>query len=495
MLYSSLSMKLLDKLKNFRLDKNSINTEKIKAWFISTGKQLLFTLKNIDYKKLRLSKKSGIYIGAVILVIVVSIAGRKSPVGNDWESVLPDSEVFSGDTLGQTEESDIYMAFFFEVFDLVKNKFWNQLTDEQLGTITKLAVERVSEIEIAQAPTTRDATRAMLQEQMKDMSDEQKEEFLAKVTDIVLANLEPFGRSRLYTQQKRTELANTVNNIKPEVNHYDNLEVTEEASPEEITKAYEDKKSELEAQPQTPEVQKEIQEVEKAFEVVGDQGNKNLYDQAGINPTIDNRLITPNIFYIHITKFSPTTVEELQRVMDKVDNNGANLDTLIIDLRGNIGGAIDGLPYFLGPFIGQNQYAYQFFSRGEREDFITKTGWMQSLVRYKKVVILTDGGAQSSAEVFAATLKKYNVGVTVGTPTKGWGTVESVFKINNQMDPENEVYSVLLVHSLTLKEDGTPIEGNGVQPLINITSPNWEVELNRYFNNQEILNAVRSLVN
>jgi len=58
-------------------------------------------------------------------------------------------------------------------------------------------------------------------------------------------------------------------------------------------------------------------------------------------------------------------------VTKKVDQ-GEALDSLILDLRGNIGGSVDVLPYLLGPFIGQNNYAYQFLHQGKR--LITKHG-------------------------------------------------------------------------------------------------------------------------
>ncbi len=320
-----------------------------------------------------------------------------------------------------------------------------------------------------------------------------KKSLLQKQLILYWPNLEPFGRSRLYTSQKQQALSNTVKNVDPNVDHYSALGVDKEATPEQVADAYISKIEELNQQEQTPEVEQEKVKVERAKEVLGDTGNKEVYDDSGANPTIDNRLISPRIAYIHITKFSPTTVEELDRVMQKY-NSGAELDTLIIDLRGNIGGAIDGLPFFLGPFIGQEQYAYQFFKRGEKQDFITKTGWLPSLVRYKKVIVLIDEQVQSSGEVFASVLKKYNVGVLVGVPTKGWGTVEAVFKINNQVDPENETYSALMVHSLTLREDSLPIEGRGVEPLVNINDPNWQQELYSYFSNQELVNAVANLV-
>jgi len=449
-------------------------------------------LKPLKIKSLKITRRQFVTLAAVTLVVAVTILGRKSPFGNKWEDVLPSSEIFGGSGSEESQD-DKYTTFFFEVYDLIMNYYWNKLSDEQLANITKLAVQKVTDQEISSSPLTKNDLRAILFTAMEGKSDAEKKDFITKVADIVLANLEPFGRSRLYTAQKQQELSNTVKNIDPNADHYGALGVPKEASLDQIASAYTAKMAELKQKEQTPEVQAEIQKVELANKVIGDTGNKQVYDESGANPTIENRLISPRIAYIHITKFSPTTVEELNRVMEKYDT-GSELDTLIVDLRGNIGGAIDGLPYFLGPFIGQNQYAYQFFKRGEKQDFITKAGWLPSLVRYKKVIALIDGQVQSSGEVFAAVLKKYNVGVLVGVPTKGWGTVEAVFKISNQLDPENETYSALLVHSLTLRDDNLPIEGRGVDPLVNITNPNWQSELYKYFSSQEIVNAVASLV-
>ncbi|OGC45242.1 hypothetical protein A2V49_01420 [candidate division WWE3 bacterium RBG_19FT_COMBO_34_6] len=450
-------------------------------------KQIKFTKIN-----LKLPKKQLITIAIILAVIILAVVGRKSPFGQDWNKVLPDSSIFDENSPKSADDNK-YTAFFFEVYDLILQKYWNQLSDEQLINLTKLAMEKITEQPVLGTIATRQDLRENIIKTMENKNEVEKKDFIAKITDLVLANLEPFGRSRLYTSKKQQELSNTVKNVNPDINHYDILGVDKNASKEQVSLAYNQKLNELKNKGQTPETKQDLANVEKAYEVLTDEGNKKVYDDVGANPTMPSRLISPRIYYVHITKFSPTTVEELKRVMDKVDQ-GDQLDTLILDLRGNIGGAIDGLPYFLGPFIGNNQHAYQFFARGNKEDFITKTGWIPSLVRYKKVVILTDKQVQSSAEVFAAVLKKYNVGIIVGTATKGWGTVESVFKINNQPDSENETYSVLLVHSLTLREDGVPIEGKGVDPTVSTDLPNWEGEFNRYFNFPELTGAVRQLL-
>lgn len=148
---------------------------------------------------------------------------------------------------------------------------------------------------------------------------------------------------------------------------------------------------------------------------------------------------------------------------------------------------------FQALLIGQDQYAYQFFQQGEKTDFKTRSGWLPSLVRYKKVVILVNENTQSSAEVMAAVLKKYNVGVVVGTRTRGWGTIEKVFPLENQLN-EGEKYSLFLVHSLTLRDDGQPIEGRGIDPLIDITDSNWESQLYSYFHYSELTKAIKEIL-
>jgi len=99
---------------------------------------------------------------------------------------------------------------------------------------------------------------------------------------------------------------------------------------------------------------------------------------------------------------------------------------------------------------------------------------------------------QSSSEVMASTLKKYNVGILVGTKTKGWGTIEKVFPLENQIDDKVK-YSMFLVHSLTLREDNQPIEGRGVDPHIDINSDNWDDQLLDYFNYPALVKAVKEV--
>ena len=391
-------------------------------------------------------------------------------------------------------KENTYSPFLSEVYDKIKENYWKSLSDEELTHLFVLGIEKL----VGQPQSLKKENKEELLKTadtiLKEIdSQEKKKEFVAQLADIVLANLEPFGRSRLYSKKDETALKNNVENKNPSVDQYEILGVLENDSQEKIKEAYRVKEQELvvEAKTSTEAAQK-LSQIENSFRVLGDEESRQLYDTTGVEPTITYRLLRSNIFYLYFSKISPTTFDELQRVTKKVDS-GEDLDTLILDLRGNIGGSIDILPYLLGPFIGEDSYAYQFFHQGERTDFKTRVGWLPSLVRYKRVVVLIDKETQSSAEVIAATLKKYNVGVLVGVTTRGWGTIERVFKLDSQFDDKEE-YSMFLVHSLTLRDDGQPIEGQGVEPTVNINNLGWENELYKYFHCEELTEVVKELI-
>lgn len=393
-------------------------------------------------------------------------------------------------TKAEIVHKDKYIAFWSEVYDLIKANYWEKIPDEQLTNLYVLGIEKLTKQPQPEKPKNKTELQKTLEKIFKEITAEQKKkEFATQLADIVLANLQPFGRSRLYSRKEEVSLKDTVEN-RSHVDQYQILDVPKDAQTKDIQKALDKKTQEL-AKDNSPEAKQKLAQAQKAYEVLSDEANRQNYDQSGVEPTMQAKLLHPEIFYLHISKFSPTTIEELLRVTQKVDTGEAN--TLILDLRDNVGGAIDGLPYFLGPFIGNDQYAYQFYQQGNKEDFKTKIGWLPSLVRYKKVVVLINENTQSSAEVMAAVLKKYNVGVLVGTKTRGWGTVEKVFEIKHQIDLQ-EKYSVFLVHSLTLSDDNQPIEGHGIEPHVNITNPNWEKEFFTYFHYSELTQAIKRIL-
>lgn len=374
-------------------------------------------------------------------------------------------------------------AFIAEVYDKIKENYWENISDAALLDLFKLSLEK----QTGQIQAVKFKDKEELLKTTQDIN--QKD--LVNVISSVLVSLQPQGRSGLYTQKLEQQLKNTVENIDPQKDLYKDLGLAKGASPSAVNEAYQKKAQELEKK-NTAEAKEELKKITYAKDTLTAKDIKERYDAKGVEPTIFTKVVSPGILHFQFKKFSPTTLDEFVKAFDSYKDDTA-LFGLIFDLRGNVGGAIDATTYFLGLFLGKNQYAYDFYHRGEYEPFKTPTDKLPSISKYKQIVILVDNATQSSAEMMATSLKKYHVGVVVGVPTKGWGTVERVFPLDNQIS-QDEKYSIFLVHSITLRDDNQPIEGRGVEPNINIKDANWEQQLFSYFRNRQLIEAINSIL-
>jgi len=443
------------------------------------------------HQPINLKPKTLTIIGGVILLIIILLGGT-IVLQN-----LPTTK-----TISTADEKNVYVEFLSEIYDKIQTNYWEIISDEDLFKLYKAGVEKLEKTPEVTIANDQTGMRSMVSKIIDDLDTiEAKKEFTVNLATIVLYNLQPLGRSGLYNIKKETELWNNVKNIDPETDLYDEIGVDKEANTEQITQAAEKKASELnkvltdstKSEEEKQVATGQLAKVERAQETLTQAAARATYNQSGVEATVYGERLTNNILHLKIKKMSPTTLNELNQVATEFDQYD-QLDTLILDLRDNIGGSIDLMPYLLGPFIGPGQYAYETYHQGEYEPYKTKIGWLPGLVRYKQVVILQNEIGQSSAEVMAATLKKYNVGILVGTKSRGWGTIEAVFDIDNQID-ETETYKMFLVHSVTLRDDNQPIEGRGIDPLVNINDTDWIKQLSSYINNQTLVNEVKKLIN
>ncbi|MFA5838860.1 MAG: S41 family peptidase [Candidatus Paceibacterota bacterium] len=390
--------------------------------------------------------------------------------------------------------------FLIEIYDKILENYWEKIDDKELLALYGLGMQKLGKII---DPTIVDVPdlKSKLEDIYKQIeNDEDKIKFSTDLASIVLYNIKPAGRSGLYTEAKEKELWETVGNVDKTTNLYEEIGVSTTTPPEEISKIANEKILELnkivndktKSESNRQEAEQKLAKVERAKETLTSEETKQTYDQSGTETTVYAEIINRNIFYIKIKRMSLTTPDEFLQMADKYKNN-KELKFLILDLQGNIGGSIDMLPYLLGFFIGNNQYAYEFYHRGDFEPYKTKTDKIPFITNFKRVVILQDEKGQSSAELMASVLKKYNFGVLVGVPSMGWGTIERVFDIENQIN-DKETYKMFLVHRITLREDGQPIQDRGVDPVINITNTNWTTQLYDYVGNNNLVRVVRNLV-
>ncbi len=441
-------------------------------------------------------------VGGVLVAFVVGgIVGVTadlpftSTLGNIRSSAMPENTTNTASTTGQGTSTTV--SFVLDVYDIIESHYWKNLSTQTLTDKFLSAIERTTGI---QQPELQPATKQELGNRIASVANtfnEEKERQLAiTVSNTVLQNLEPQKRSALYTPKKEKQLAQRVENVDPDKSLYASLGLESGAPIENVERAYQKKKAALQAKVASgdEEARAALEKVEYAYRVLSNARTKKRYDNTGSEPTVFGRLLPEGPAYLQLTKFSSATPKEFRTTAKELYEKAQPgvPHTLIVDLRDNAGGAIDVLPSLLGHFIGNNEYAFSFYSRGNRQPFQTESGWIDSLVPYKQVVVLINGNTQSSGEVMAATLKKYNAGVLVGTRTKGWGTIERTFQIPTSLNDTQ--YSAFLVHSVTLRPNEQPIEGNGIAPDVSVNNEQWRQQLSEYYPNQSIISAVADLL-
>jgi len=391
------------------------------------------------------------------------------------------------------EEGDPYVRFSMETYDSILKNYWmprSQLSEEQLVELFRLALEKVSGTSWTLPTKDRSGLSKMLALSYEKITEKgKKKQHAVDLATVVLYNLAPAGRNALHSEKQEIAFRQIVSNVNPDNDLYKNLGLQKGASAEEIAKAYQEKEAELKKATST-EAKAELEKIAYAQKVLADTNAKNLYDEAKIEPTLFSHVLGSTL-YLYISQIAPTTLGEFGRAVDNASTT-PGLESMVIDFRGNIGGSLDFLTHFLGIFIGQNQYAFDLFRQGEYLVQRTVLPKFPEVERFKEIAILTDNNTKSTAELTTSMFKHFNLARSVGATTAGWGTIENTYPLETVIDP-TEKYMLLLVNSITLRSDGQPVEGRGVDPDVNIANANWREDLKKYFNDAGLIQALKEI--
>ena len=164
--------------------------------------------------------------------------------------------------------------------------------------------------------------------------------------------------------------------------------------------------------------------------------------------------ISEDIGYLTFNAFIPDDLGQIINNYDKVSNSNG----LIIDLRGNDGGSVEGMKTLLGRFVSERIMYGTYINRYEQNvDFIEPTGNL-----YKgKVVILVDEMSISGAENMAGIFQYLEIGKVIGKRTPGqllWG---KGYLINDTIALSIPIYKLEY-------PNGYNPENNGIVPDIEV---------------------------
>ncbi len=177
-------------------------------------------------------------------------------------------------------------------------------------------------------------------------------------------------------------------------------------------------------------------------------------------------MLTSDLGYVNINKFGETTYPELLFALAQLEQE--DFKGLVIDLRGNTGGYLKSAIQMVNEFLPANKLIVYTQGRKEpRQDYMS-----DGRGSYKKLplIVLTDEGTASAAEIFAGAIQDNDRGIVVGRRTFGKGLVQQPF----------EFYDGSLIH-LTVSRYYTP-SGRCIQkPYTNGEDKEYEYDIvNRY---------------
>lgn len=125
--------------------------------------------------------------------------------------------------------------------------------------------------------------------------------------------------------------------------------------------------------------------------------------------------------YIILTRFSDSTLEELEKALKELTTKG--MKKLILDLRNNPGGLLDQAVFVSDLFLDKDKLIVS--TKGRRKEF-NEQFLAEQQYPYEKIplIVLVNRGSASASEIVSGAVQDWDRGLVVGETTFGKGLVQ-----------------------------------------------------------------------
>jgi carboxyl-terminal processing protease len=161
-----------------------------------------------------------------------------------------------------------------------------------------------------------------------------------------------------------------------------------------------------------------------------------------------------------------SSTRDVRRLINEL--RAQDVDGLVIDLRGNGGGALVEAKTMTGLFIDTGPVVQVRDANGRvsvEADQEPGMAWDGPLA------VLVNRASASASEIFAAAIQDYGRGIIIGEPTFGKGTVQNLFNLDNYLtDEDKRLGQIKLTMAKFFRIDGESTQLRGVVPDIELPS-------------------------
>jgi carboxyl-terminal processing protease len=172
---------------------------------------------------------------------------------------------------------------------------------------------------------------------------------------------------------------------------------------------------------------------------------------------VESAMLPDAIGYVRIRSFSAKTRPGVDRALDDAANHGAR--RLVIDLRGNPGGAFDAAVATAEAFLPSGAPIGRMDKPGQKEEVHTASG--AAKLPSVPLAVLVDHGTSSGGEFVAAALQESRAARLVGSKTFGKWSVQTLDDLPNGYAAK---YTVATLRS----GSGRALDGVGLAPDVEV---------------------------
>jgi carboxyl-terminal processing protease len=178
-------------------------------------------------------------------------------------------------------------------------------------------------------------------------------------------------------------------------------------------------------------------------------------------PSVRSRVESDNVGYIRISTFSEQTQPGLDKaITDLKAQLGTKMAGYVIDLRNNPGGLVNAAVSVSNTFLESGEIVS---TRGRNPDEVEHMDAKPGLDKTKgvPVVILINGGTASAAEIVSGALQDHHRAIIMGTQSFGKGSVQTIMPLKNEG-------GLRLTTAEYFTPSGRSIQAKGITPDIEV---------------------------
>lgn len=176
--------------------------------------------------------------------------------------------------------------------------------------------------------------------------------------------------------------------------------------------------------------------------------------------SVKSRMLEPGYAYLRISQFQSKSADNLVDAINKLKKeNGGSLDGMVLDLRNNPGGVLNGAVAVSDAFLTKGMIVY---TEGRIADSSLRfNATPDDILDGAPLVVLVNQGSASASEIVAGALQDHKRAIIIGAKTFGKGSVQTILPLSSDS-------ALKLTTARYYTPSGRSIQAEGITPDIEL---------------------------